>query len=458
MSLVGTTLLGNTFVQDPKPQWIKIDNVAIGESKKYSYKTIKNGDIGALLDQVSSDTNVVCVVYNWTDGKAYLKSGFNLGVSSDYKLATGFTTFVLVNKISNFWSPVKSPKTSRGQKTNPVVSTPAVPSSNGFVTYSSSQGNFVLNGSKFVPIGFNAYWLGFTEDYSYPSNSEIDEMFSVATTMKATVIRSHTLGFSSGSSNSLRPNSNTLNASAWAPIDYAFYKATQSGIKLICPLTDAYNYFNGNYGDYCNTRNLDKTVFFTDINVRNDFKNYISQWLNHTNSYTNIQIKNSPEIFCIELGNELGNIRPDSGSTVIPTQEWITDISVYIKSIDQNHLVMSCSDECLGGSISNDFEIPSIDVFSAHFYGEDYTRIDYGANSAAAKGKPYIIGECSSGFGSDFTSQILSRPNVKGCVFWGMYPHLNGSEVVHDDGYTLHYPEDSTQLKVWSDYFSKANA
>ena len=446
MSLIGVSLLGNSFIQDSNPNWIKIDNIVVGESSIYGYSTVNsNGDIGSLLNKLSQDPKVVCLVYNWSSNTGYVKTGFNLSASTDYKVSSGYTTFILKNKVQYYYKPNIQP-------------TPT-PTLTKFVKYDNTKGNFVLNNNKFVPVGFNAYWLGYTENYNYPNTIQVDEMFDVALKMSATVIRSHTLGFSSGSPNSLRPSNNYLNADAWKAIDYAFYKAKQTGVKLICPMTDAYNYFNGNYGDYCKTRGIDKNQFFTNQYVRNDFKQYINQWLNHTNSYTGIQIKNSPELFIIELGNELGNIRPDSNSTILPTQDWISDISKYIKSLDANHLVMSCSDECLGSSTSNDFNINSIDVYSSHFYGQDYNRINYGANYSAGVGKPYIIGEASSGFNSDFTSNILSNSNVKGIVFWSMYPHQNGpgsNLVIHDDGFTLHYPEDYDRLLNWTNYFRQA--
>lgn len=46
MSLIGLSLLNNFFVQDPNPNWVKIDSVAIGESKIYGYTSVNsNGDI-----------------------------------------------------------------------------------------------------------------------------------------------------------------------------------------------------------------------------------------------------------------------------------------------------------------------------------------------------------------------------------------------------------------------------
>ena len=426
-NLNGVSILNNTFVQDTNTNWLKINNVCIGESSIYGYYTINsNGDIGGLLNTLSQDKNVTCVVYNWSNNTAYIKTGFNLSVQSDYKLTTGFTSFVLKSKIPIYYPSSITPIT------------PITP----FVKWTSSQGNFMLNGKNFVPVGFNAYWLGYTEQYNYPTNVQIDEMFNVAVKINATVIRSHTLGISSGSSGSLRPYNNVLNNNAWKPIDYAFYKAKQTGIKLICALTDSYSWYNGSYGDFCKTRGIDKSKFWTDYNVRNDFKQYISDWLNHTNSYTGVQIKNSPEIFSIELGNEIGNIRQDATSTTIPTQEWLTDISNYIKTLDNNHILMAGTDECLGSTTSNDFNINSIDMFSAHFYGQDYSRIDYGANKSSSIGKPYIIGEYSSQFQNDWFNNIEMRPNVKGTVAWSFYCHDNGlptgNRVIHNDGFSVY--------------------
>jgi len=58
--------------------------------------------------------------------------------------------------------------------------------------------DFCVDGKKWVPVGFNAYWLGLDEEYRYPSWKRIEEMFQVAKKMSATAIRAHSLGHSSG--------------------------------------------------------------------------------------------------------------------------------------------------------------------------------------------------------------------------------------------------------------------
>ena len=434
-SLVGISLLGQTFVQDPNPLFVKINGVAIGESSQFGYNTLTNMNITSLLFQAIQDSNVVCIVYNWTSGVGYLKSGFNLSVSSDSKLAPGYTTFVLNSKVSHFYKPIP-----------PVVSS--------FVKWNASKSQFEINGNKFVPVGFNAFYLGLLQETNYyPNHKQIEEAFIAANKLSATVIRSHTLGISCGSPVSLLPNGNgngSLNNTAWDSIDYAFYCAKKYNVKLICPLLDVYNYYNGSYQVFTDTYNISKNSFFTDFRAINDFKSYIHNWLNHKNAYTNILIKNSPELAFIETGNEF-NIRPAATSYIYPPQSWIQDITTYIKSQTLNILVLDGSDEGLGGSVSNDFNITTVDCFTNHFYWEDYTRL----NSTIAKcknlGKPMIIGEYSSQFGQDFFNAI-ENAGINGSAFWSLYP----STVSHNDGYTLSWVStNEAQLVLLSNHMRR---
>jgi mannan endo-1,4-beta-mannosidase len=447
MSLVGKKLLNSVFEQDPNHDWIKINNVAVGESKMYSYNEYNSKDIGGLLNRLKGDNNITCVVYNWNTGVAYAKTGFNLSNSGDYKTASGYTTFILKSKISQFY---KTPTPSK------PPSKPPSKTAKEFVSWNATTGSFMCNGVKFVPVGFNAYWLGYTEAYDYPMQDQVIEIFTVAQKMAATVVRCHTMGISSGSEKSLRPRDNTLNNNAWKAIDFAFYTAKQKGIRIIAPLVDCYSWYNGSYKHFTDTRGINKNDFWTNMDVRNDFKKFINDWLNHTNSYTGIKIKDDPTLFMIETGNEF-NIRPDAGSTTFPTEEWTRDIINYIKSIDSNHLIMDGTDEPLGKA--NNFSISTVDCFTGHFYWNEVERLDYGANNAKRVGKAYIVGEVDSGFGVDWFRQLESRPNVTGSLFWHLYPHqyglAGGQKINHTDGFTLWFPEDKNKLILWSNHFRR---
>ena len=484
MSLFGRKLLDNDFVQDRNENFIKIDNVVMGNSSQFGFKTVTERDIGKLLYDESKDESAVCFLYNWDSGICYVKTGFDLNNPDDYSIATGYTTFIVKSRADKFVN---------SQPTVPIV--PKIPEWNGNnVSYNISDkvmyqnivyvcvnfshtskakwnpkdafvlwelyvepvvnssgfvkvlnGEFILNGKPIKLVGPNAYWMGITEEYNYPPKHHIEEVFEATYRLSGNAIRSHTLGHSSGSGNSLRPRDNNLNEAAWDIIDYSYSLANKYNIKLVVPLTDCYKWYNGNYGDFCSTRGIPKRDFWTNTQVRSDFKKYVSDYLNHKNKYTGVLIKDDPALGLIELGNELGNIREGHhDSTTIPTKEWLTDISRYIKSIDMNHLILNPADECLGKS--DDFNITTLDAHSGHFYWPDFNRFNYGVEECRKIKKPYIVGEYSSYAKNDWYAEMEKR-NVQGSFFWSLYPHANGIKggykLPHDDGFTIHYSKDN---------------
>jgi hypothetical protein len=109
MSLINTTFLGSVFKQDPKPEWIKIDGVVMGESRQYGYKVINSPSIGAILDSLINDPNAKCVVYNWKTATAYVKIGFDMKNSLDSAKNPDYTTFIPKRAIAPVPVPVPVP-------------------------------------------------------------------------------------------------------------------------------------------------------------------------------------------------------------------------------------------------------------------------------------------------------------------------------------------------------------
>jgi mannan endo-1,4-beta-mannosidase len=430
MSIVGKTIKSGKVVQDNRKEWLKIDGVCLGETSKFGYSSTSSKDIGAILDKMLKDEKVVAVVYNWKTGQAFMKTGIDIDNNEDSKINQDYTTFIVSSK-------VKSSTPSKPTVSQPLTNVPS-----GFLTRNGE--NLSLDGKNFISVGSNAYWLGYTEGYGYPSKPQVEEMFIAVTRLGGNTIRSHTLGHSSGSSDSLRPYDNNLNENAWDSIDYAFSMARKYNVKIIAPLTDGYSWYNGNYGHFCAPRGVDKKEFWTNKQVRDDFKDYINKYLNHYNPYNKCFIKDDPSLGMIELGNELGNIREGANSYTIPTYDWLLDISNYVRSIDKNHLILNPADESLGQS--NEMGIENLDCHGAHFYWEDYNRLDHGINIVRQAGKPYIVGEYSS-FANEKWYRDLESRNVKASWFWSMYPHSNGifggDKIPHEDGYTIHYSEDN---------------
>jgi mannan endo-1,4-beta-mannosidase len=435
VAVLGKTILGSTFTKDPNlSSWLKADNIVVGNSPEYSYLSGTNKDITSLLNSIYSDPKVSVCLYNWVTGNYYLKTGFNLNNNADVSGKLGFTTFI-AQRGNNVVSPSINPSAKS-------------PSSKKYVYWDGSR--FQGPDGIFYAVGPNSNYLG---QPGCPESQQ-EEIFTICQKMKATSIRSHTLGFSIGSAFSLMDKPQD-----WLSIDKCFALAKKYNIKLICPLIDNYSgYGAGDFKDYCKAVGVDKTQFYTNQNARNKFKEYIRYWLNHVNPYTGEAIKDSPELLMVELGNELGNLRDgkEIDSTTIPTYERMNDIANYIRSIDQNHMILCPTDESLGKS--NEFEIQNFDCFQAHFYYNGRDRINYGCHNSHTKGKPYIIGEYDSKANWEFY-KICDEARIDGIYFWALYPHMNGlnggGKRDWSDGFTLHYPEDKDKLLPITNQFRK---
>jgi len=442
MNLVNTSFLGNTFVNDPNlKNWIKIDNVVLGNSSVFKYNSGNSLDIRALLTTLESDSKVIVCLYEWKTGNYYTKSGFNLSAPSDYSNNALFTAFIIKGRTNSIYVPTPG---------SLPVQTPDTPEFKlNWVTWNGKS--FSLNGQPFVPLGANCPWIG----QSGTPDCQREEMCKVIQRMKGNTIRAHSLGHGPELRDALRPAGNNSNkVDAWKSIDNCFMLAKKYNIKLVCPLLDAYNYGAGDYGEYCIRRGVPKTDFFTNMDVRADFKLYITDYINHVNPLTGYAIKDCPEILYIELGNELGEPRPTVTSTAIPTEDWLTDISDFIKTLT-THYIMCPTDETLGQS--NEFNIKNLDCYSGHYYYNDY-RFAGSVSKSHAVGKPYIIGEYDGKSGQDFYDRMISF-GVDGLMLWNLYSHMDGTTNspmrIWDDGYCLHYPENSDTLLIISNYFRK---
>lgn len=259
-----------------------------------------------------------------------------------------------------------------------------------FVTRSGSQ--LQLNSNPFRFSGCNLYWLGLyqisgTGTLRAPTTFEIDDGINTAKEMGANVIRSHTLGISVGSSSTAFPTlasvtNNTPNATAFTSIDYAIYKAGLAGLRIVVPLCDHNRYYYGGKHTFTDWRSIsDETQFYSNSTVIADYKQYISNWLNHVNQYNSLAYKNDPTILCWETINE--------GYNPFPGATWTDTISTYIKSIDSNHLVLDGSYGVQSGNLS----LTNVDIYSNHLYPPQISLATSDATSTSGASKAYLVGE-----------------------------------------------------------------
>ena len=332
----------------------------------------------------------------------------------------------------------------------PAASANKPAQANSFVTKSGNQ--LMLGGTRFRFGGVNEYWLGLDENVGgvnpadpgtldLPTYFRIRDGLTTARVMGSRVVRAHTLGVNLGSPNSLAPTLGLFNNNAFASIDYAVAESGRLGLKLLVPLTDNWDYYHG--GKYTFLRWLgvstadNGAAFYTDPTVRVAFKQYISAILTHVNPYTGERYVDDPTVMAWELGNELNGVPP----------EWVNDISSYISTLAPKQLVAA------GAQFGTDAGVlasPDVDIVDVHYYPPTAAKIATDASAAKAAGKAYIAGEYGSTAASDtLLEAVAANQDVDGALFWSLFPHGDHYGFVqHADGFTVHYPGDTTAMRT----------
>ena len=314
---------------------------------------------------------------------------------------------------------------------------PGETSQNNFVTRSGAQ--LLLHGQPFRLAGANIYWLGLDENVggvAYPSHFRVDDAFATMADMGTTVVRSHTLGISTGCRLCLEPSLGQFNQTAFASIDYAIWSASAHHIRLVIPLTDNWHYYHGGKHTFTDWRGIsDENAFYTNKTVIHDFEQYISELLNHINSYTGIAYKDDPTIMAWETGNEL-----------TPPSSWTNTISTFIKSTDSHHLVIDGSSAVNPDALA----LPNVDIYTTHYYPMNITQMQKDAKRVIEAKKVFYVGEYGWESGASLKAFLtaIEKSKVAGDTYWSFFPHNDTyGYVQHSDGYMLHYPGDNSAMQ-----------
>lgn len=321
----------------------------------------------------------------------------------------------------------------------PTSMPPRGVTASGFVTRSGTQ--LMLNEHPFRFAGANMHWLALDDSTNYPSQFRVNDGLDAAKEMGATVVRSHSLGISTGCSNCIEPTLGVFNATAFEHVDYALKAARDRGIRLIIPLTDNWHYPTGGKHNFTDWRHIsDENQFYSNPQVIADFEAYIRTLLNHVNSYTGIAYKDDPTIMAWETGNELD-----------PPIRWTETISTYIKSIDSNHLVV----DGRSGVDPRVASVANVDIVSHHYYPMSISHLENDAHAAKVAGKAFIVGEFdwNNANGGDtlhsFLAAIEANAAIAGDTFWELWSHEDEYGYVSNGvQYTLHYPGDTVAMRT----------
>ena len=187
--------------------------------------------------------------------------------------------------------------------------------------------------------------------------------------------------------------------------------------------------------------------FYTNPQIVNDFKNYIKTLITHVNPYTKLTYAEDPTIFAYETGNELGG--PVFGDEDVPNS-WTEEISSYIKELAPHKLVIDGT----YGINKTHLNIPTIDIYSDHYYPINNTKLTNDIALVQAANKVYLAGEydwtgnnpqadsLASFYSIIEGRQSLKQPVIAGDLFWSLFMHNvpNCKQYVnHTDGYELQY-------------------
>ena len=207
-----------------------------------------------------------------------------------------------------------------------------------------------------------------------------------------------------------------FNERAFRTLDSVLVAANKYQVRLLIPFVDNWKWMGGK-PQYSAFRGKDENEFWTDPQIKADFKQTISFILNRVNTISGIAYKDDEAILAWELGNELRGV----------PMEWIAEMAAYVKSIDKNHLI---NDGIQSSNIPDDvIDIKDIDILSTHHY-EDHpdemlAHIQNSLDKTKGK-KPYYIGE----FGFISTTGIqrvleLVQENeaVSGAMIWSLRFH-----------------------------------
>ncbi|XP_016703275.1 mannan endo-1,4-beta-mannosidase 2 [Gossypium hirsutum] len=199
--------------------------------------------------------------------------------------------------------------------------------------------HFILDGKPLYVNGWNSYWL-MAHSMDENSRGRVSVMLQAGAKMGLTVCR--TWAFNDGGYEALQISPGQFDERVFQALDYVIAEASRHGIRLLLSLVNNLQAYGGKtqYVKWAWQEGIglssSNDSFFFDPSIRKYFKNYVLDVLTRKNTITGIEYRNDPTIFAWELINEPRCMSDPSGDTL---QEWIEEMTGFIKSIDKNHLL-----------------------------------------------------------------------------------------------------------------------
>lgn len=309
----------------------------------------------------------------------------------------------------------------------------------GFQHFVTRDGGRLMDGDRQLRfISFNIPNLHYTEDnmqfdepniFRLPSDYEIDDCLASIQQMGGQVVRTYTLSVRKTNDNRSIPRHivgpGQWNEETMVALDRVLEAANRRGIRIIFPFVDNWPWWGG-VAELAGFRGKTRDEFFTDSQVKEDYKQIVRTVLNRVNTRTGVRYKEDKAILAWELGNELAAPR-----------DWVVEMAAFLKQQDTNHLVAESS-----FSAPDD---PSVDIVQDHLYQGDpalmLPPINEHARQVQGK-KVYWVGEF--GFISTegmlaILDNVLRDEAFSGALMWCFRFHNQ------DGGFYWHIDHGKTQ-------------
>ncbi len=346
-----------------------------------------------------------------------------------------------------------------------------------FVTVNDTD--FVLNGSTWKFAGTNNYYLWYknlTCDATNPPPAEgcVPEVLDDAADLGLSAIRTWAFGDGNNSGSgwdgyNFQPSAGVYDEPTFVHFDNVIKLAKDRGLRLVLPLVNNWDDFGGmnQYVSWCGGGTHDS--FYTSTCTKNLYKDYINYTLNRVNTVTGIAYKNDPTILAWELANEPRATSDSSGATM---NNWVNEMSAYIKGIDSNHLVTTGQegfysggsgwryDGSQGTDYIADHNLSNIDYASYHLYPDHWGTnladslnwiVEHTSDAHNVLGKPVVLGEMGKQGSSRDTYMTewysaLESNGSNGDLFWILYDHT----YTDYDSFGVYCPENTSTCNLIS--------
>ena len=176
-----------------------------------------------------------------------------------------------------------------------------------------------------------------------------------------------------------------FNEEAFKVVDNLMALANRYGVRVMLDLTAEYGDYLGGIGTYAAHRGKKRAEFYTDPQIKEDYKATVRYVLTRINTITGVAYRDDKAVLAWQFGNEMHSA-PDA---------WLSEMAAFIKSLDKNHLVAETRHRP-GQPLLVD---PNIDIVTRHLYG-NYRGVEDGwpgamrAEMTKLNGaRPMFIGE-----------------------------------------------------------------